>query len=113
MKRPLRGHLSKAKKGGFRFLREVKIPNDASSEGVELGVEVCADIFLDSKKIDVVGVSKGKGFQGVIKRHGFAGGVARPMGRCSIGLPVRSDPVRIRLEYGRGNVFLVEQEESE
>ena len=76
LRRPLRGHLSKAKKGGFRVLREVRLPDDGSSVGVELGLEVCADIFSDSKKIDVVGVSKGKGFQGVIKRHGFAGGVA-------------------------------------
>jgi len=75
-------------------------------------LEVCADIFLDSKKIDVVGVSKGKGFQGVMKRHGFGGGVAthgsmfhRAPGSIGSG----TDP----LEYGRGNVFLVEQEETE
>lgn len=76
LKRPLRGHLSKNKKGGFRVLREVKIQDGALTETVELGTEVGADIFLDTKRVDVIGVSKGKGFQGVIKRHGFAGGRA-------------------------------------
>lgn len=77
LKRPLRGHLSKAQKGGYRLLREVWIQHqDEPSEGIDVGVEIRVDIFSDSKKVDVSGVSKGKGFQGVMKRHGYAGGKA-------------------------------------
>lgn len=70
--RPLQGHFKKADKGNFRILREIK--------GVEgeysIGQELTADLFQAGDYVDVIGTSKGKGFAGVIKRHGFSGGRA-------------------------------------
>lgn len=70
--KPLQGHLLKAGKGLFRYLREFRV----SPEGYEPGQELAADMFAIGDYVDVVGVSKGKGFAGVIKRHGFGGGRA-------------------------------------
>jgi large subunit ribosomal protein L3 len=69
--RPLMGHLRKAGKGAFYFLRELKVED---AENYEVGQEIKADIFEEGEYIDVTGYSKGKGFQGVVKRWGFAGG---------------------------------------
>lgn len=70
--KPLQGHFIKADKGNFRFLREVR----TSAEDYAIGQELNADIFKAGDYVDVVGTSKGKGFAGVIKRHGFSGGRA-------------------------------------
>ena len=70
--KPLQGHLNKANKGFFRNLKEF----EAGSEKYETGQEITADIFQVGDFVDVVGTSKGKGFQGVVKRHGFGGGRA-------------------------------------
>ncbi|HEX7533724.1 MAG TPA: 50S ribosomal protein L3 [Syntrophales bacterium] len=68
----LQGHLKKADKGFFRNLREFRVATDS----YKLGQELKVDIFKVGDYIDVVGTSKGKGFAGVIKRHGFSGGRA-------------------------------------
>ncbi len=68
----LQGHLKKADKGFFRNLREFKTATDS----YELGQELKVDMFAAGDYIDVVGTSKGKGFAGVVKRHGFSGGRA-------------------------------------
>ncbi|MCX5848501.1 MAG: 50S ribosomal protein L3 [Deltaproteobacteria bacterium] len=70
--KPLQGHFNKANKGFFRFVKEFQ----AQSENHEAGQEITADIFQAGDYVDVVGTSKGKGFQGVVKRHGFGGGRA-------------------------------------
>jgi large subunit ribosomal protein L3 len=70
--KPLQGHFNKAKKGYFRFLKE--FPAQAGKH--EVGQEITADIFKAGDFVDVVGTSKGKGFAGVVKRHGFRGGRA-------------------------------------
>ena len=70
--KPLQGHFQKADKGFFRILRELR--GDVS--GFELGQEVRVDIFKPGDYVDITGTSKGKGFAGVIKRHGFRGGRA-------------------------------------
>jgi large subunit ribosomal protein L3 len=70
--KPLQGHLNKANKGFFRFIREFP----SQSETYDVGQEITADIFKTGDYVDVVGTSKGKGFQGVVKRHGFGGGRA-------------------------------------
>jgi large subunit ribosomal protein L3 len=70
--KPLQGHFKKADKGNFRFLREFKV---ATGDHV-VGQELNADLFQAGDYVDVVGTSKGKGFAGVIKRHGFSGGRA-------------------------------------
>ncbi len=69
---PLQGHFKKADKGNFRFLREFK----AAANDYVVGQELNADLFQAGDYVDVVGTSKGKGFAGVIKRHGFSGGRA-------------------------------------
>lgn len=70
--KPLQGHFNKANKGFFRIVREIP----ALSEKYEVGQEITADILKMGDYVDVVGTSKGKGFQGVVKRHGFGGGRA-------------------------------------
>ncbi len=71
--KPLRGHFEKADKGCFRILREFKLE---SANNYEVGAELTADIFTVGDYIDVVGTTKGRGFAGVVKRHGFKGGRA-------------------------------------
>ena len=70
--KPLQGHFSKADKGFFRKLKEFQ----TESGKYETGQEITADLFQVGDFVDVVGTSKGKGFQGVVKRHGFGGGRA-------------------------------------
>jgi large subunit ribosomal protein L3 len=70
--KPLQGHFNKANKGFFQKLKEF-LTDDGK---YEVGQEISADIFKTGDFVDVVGTSKGKGFQGVVKRHGFRGGRA-------------------------------------
>lgn len=70
--KPLQGHFKKADKGLFRVLREFQL----ELEGSEPGQELTAEIFEPGDYVDIVGTSKGKGFAGVMKRHGFGGGRA-------------------------------------
>ncbi|MBB5022405.1 large subunit ribosomal protein L3 [Desulfurispira natronophila] len=73
LKKPLKGHFAKAGVSPQRHLKEFHIDDvDAFSVGQQL----TAELFAAGDKIDVTGVSKGKGFQGVMKRHGFGGGRA-------------------------------------
>jgi large subunit ribosomal protein L3 len=65
---PMRGHLDKVGKGYFRVLQEVRVKD---TEDYQLGEEIQVDIFEIGERVDVVGVSKGKGFAGTIKRWGF------------------------------------------
>lgn len=67
------GHLKGAGKGGFRTLREFRLD---SVDSYSVGDVVAVDQFAEGEFVDVVGTSKGKGFQGVIKRWGFKGGRA-------------------------------------
>jgi len=60
--------------GPFKVLREVGLLEGESSEKIELGTRFDAGLFRDGESVDVVGTSKGKGFQGGVKRHGFRGG---------------------------------------
>ena len=71
--RPSRGHHEKAGIPPTRFLRE--FPLDADDE-LKPGDSVLVDIFQGIDRVDVIGTSKGRGFQGVMKRHGFGGGRA-------------------------------------
>ena len=67
--KPAQGHAAKAKTTPKRFIREFK-----NIEGLEVGSEITVDIFEAGDIVDVTGTSKGKGFQGVIKRHGQSRG---------------------------------------
>ena len=71
--KPLKGHFKKADKGSFRILREFRLE---STDDYEVGSELKADIFAVGDYIDVVGTTRGRGFAGVVKRHGFKGGKA-------------------------------------
>ena len=68
--KPMKGHYDANSAEPRRHLVELRTP-DASS--YEAGQELRADVFEAGDVVDVVGVSKGKGFAGVMKRHGFAG----------------------------------------
>ncbi|MEC1178120.1 50S ribosomal protein L3 [Metasolibacillus meyeri] len=69
--KPEQGHVAKANTAPKRFIREFRNANVAE---YEVGQEVKVEIFAEGDVIDVTGVSKGKGFQGVIKRHGQSRG---------------------------------------
>jgi large subunit ribosomal protein L3 len=75
--KPMRGHLGKNNVPPVKFIREVPLEVDASGDGdgaVKVGARVLVDIFEGERFVDVVGVSKGRGFAGVVKRHHFGGG---------------------------------------
>jgi len=76
--RPEKGHFTKAKLALKKHLREFRVSEIAD---VTVGNEIKADVFETGDKIDVQGTTKGKGFQGVIKRHGQSRG---PMGHGSM-----------------------------
>ena len=69
--KPLKGHFDKAGVSYKRYIREFKLED---AESYALGQEIKADIFAAGDKIDVTAISKGKGFQGAIKRHGQSRG---------------------------------------
>ena len=71
------GHLKKANTSPKRFLKEIR---GVDINAYTLGQEIKADIFTEGEMVDVTGTSKGKGFQGVIKRHNQSRG---PMGHGS------------------------------
>jgi len=88
--KPAMGHLKKAGVGPHRFLKEFKLEDTAS---YEVGQVIKADIFANGDHVDVTGTSKGKGFEGNIKRWNQARGrkthgshsyrVAGSMGACT------------------------------
>ena len=69
--KPLLGHFKKAKVSPFRVLREFRDYRIEVKEGDQIKIE---NSFSEGEKVHVTGLSKGKGFAGVIKRHGFSGG---------------------------------------
>ena len=75
------GHFAKANVPPVRMIREVGIDKavpakdgEANEEGVKAGDRVMVDIFENERFVDVIGTSKGRGFAGVVRRHGFGGG---------------------------------------
>ena len=70
---PMRGHFKKAGVAPTRHTAEFKL---GDGEDLKAGDEIKASMFEKGEFVDVVGTSKGKGFQGVVKRHGFRGGRA-------------------------------------
>lgn len=76
--KPELGRFTKSKLTPKKYLREFRVN---SIEGLNVGDELKADVFAVGDKVDIQGTSKGKGFQGVIKRHGQSRG---PMGHGSM-----------------------------
>jgi large subunit ribosomal protein L3 len=72
--KPLAGHYKRANVPPTRVRREVKVA--AGAEAPKTGDQVLCSIFADGERVDVIGAGRGKGFQGVVKRHHFGGGAA-------------------------------------
>ena len=93
--KPLKGHFAKADVPAKRHLEEFRIEG---AESYELGAQIKADVFEVGDKVDVSGMSKGKGYQGAIHRHGFGRG---PMEhgskyhRHAGSMGASSDPARV------------------
>jgi large subunit ribosomal protein L3 len=75
-KNPIIGHCKKVGLGPFRHFTEIRMTDDKALESFSPGQELRVEIFKEGEYVDVIGRSKGKGFQGVVKRHGFKGGPA-------------------------------------
>lgn len=92
------GHFAKANTTSKRYVVEFR---DFMPEGIELGAELkLDDVFTEGASVDIVGTSKGKGFQGVVKRHGFSGVGGRTHGqhnreRAPGSIGQASDPSRV------------------
>jgi large subunit ribosomal protein L3 len=72
--KPTAGHFKKAGVPATRVRREVKL--QAGGDAVKAGDQVNVSVFAEGERVDVIGISRGKGFQGVVKRHHFRGGRA-------------------------------------
>ena len=70
--KPLSGHLKKAGADGVKYLREFRL--GADGDDFKPGQQVLVDQFKPTDKVDVIGISKGRGFAGLVKRHHFRGG---------------------------------------
>ncbi len=71
--KPMKGIFKKAGVEPKRYLREFRVDN---VDKFEIGQEIKVDIFEEGERVDITGISKGKGFAGGMKRHGFSGGPA-------------------------------------
>ncbi|MGI6563128.1 MAG: 50S ribosomal protein L3 [Clostridia bacterium] len=97
LNKPLLGFYKKIGVSPKKYLREWRTEN---TEGYEIGKEIkCADMFQPGDKVDVTGTSKGKGYQGVIKRHGFS------RGRESHGSKFHRAPGALSAHSDPGKVF--------
>ena len=72
VKKPAAGHANKANTSPKKFVRELPLDNSGEAE-YTVGNEISVSAFSEVKFVDVSGTSKGKGFAGVMKRHGFGG----------------------------------------
>ncbi|HEY7099867.1 MAG TPA: 50S ribosomal protein L3 [Terriglobales bacterium] len=75
--KPMKGHLGKNNLPPVKFIREVPVEVEEKAEGdgaLKVGERVLVDIFENERFVDIVGVSKGRGFAGVVRRHHFGGG---------------------------------------
>src|SRR5947209_9746857 len=72
LNKPETGHLKKAGAEGAKFLRE--FPLGPGDDDLKPGDKILVDQFKPKDKVDVIGISKGRGFAGVVKRHHFGGG---------------------------------------
>lgn len=110
--KPETGHLKKASTTPKRFLKEIR---GVDVSAYELGKELKADIFTEGEMVDVTGTSKGKGYQGVIKRHNQSRGPMshgsqyhRGVGSMGTLLPMRVLPGK-KLPGHMGNVQVTVQ----
>jgi large subunit ribosomal protein L3 len=69
--KPLKGHLEKSGRSNYAVVREVPADDPTA---YSLGQTVTTDLFSVGERVEIVGITKGRGFSGVMKRHGFSGG---------------------------------------
>jgi large subunit ribosomal protein L3 len=96
--KPEAGFFKKANVGAMRVLREFRMDKTERLEGFEVGQNLTVAMFSPGELVDVVGVTKGKGFQGGVKRYGWAGGDAShgSMHHRRVGsIGASSDPSRV------------------
>jgi large subunit ribosomal protein L3 len=98
LNKPLKGHFAKAGVSPVRFVREFRL---SDTPEYTVGQELKADVFEAGELVDVTGISRGKGFAGTIKRHGFARG-PRSHGSKSYREP---GSIGSRMSGGGGKVF--------
>jgi large subunit ribosomal protein L3 len=72
LNKPAAGHLKKAGVEGAKFMREFRL--EGGSDDLKPGDQVLVDQFKPKDKVDVIGISKGRGYAGLVKRHHFRGG---------------------------------------
>jgi large subunit ribosomal protein L3 len=96
--KPVAGHLGKAGVAGASVIREFRLPEGATTE-LAPGAALGADLFTAGQKVDVTGVTIGKGFAGAIKRHHFSSNRATHGNSVSTNAPgsigMRQDPGRV------------------
>jgi len=96
--KPLAGHLGKAGAEGAAALHEIRLPDEDKTE-VALGATLGVDLFQVGQRVDVTGVTIGKGFSGAIKRHHFSSNRASHGNSVSTNAPgsigMRQDPGRV------------------
>jgi large subunit ribosomal protein L3 len=96
--KPMAGHFKKAGVPAQRVVREIRLEKGEMLQGYQVGQTVGAELFKPGELVDVVGVTKGKGFQGGIKRHGWSGGDATHgsmFHRAPGSIGASSDPSRV------------------
>ena len=98
VKKPEAGFFKKLNVEPLRVLREVRLEKSEWLAGYEFGQSLTVSMFADGELVDVTGVTKGKGFQGGVKRHGWAGGDATHgsmFHRAPGSIGASSDPSRV------------------
>jgi large subunit ribosomal protein L3 len=96
--RPMAGHFKKAGVPPVRVVREFRLEKSDMLQGYQVGQTVTAALFRPGELVDVVGVTKGKGFQGGVRRHGWYGGDATHgsmFHRAPGSIGASSDPSRV------------------
>src|SRR2546430_11913099 len=92
------GHFKKANVEPMRIVREIRLDKAETVQGYQVGQAVTAELFKPGELVDVVGVTKGKGFQGGVRRYGWYGGDATHgsmFHRAPGSIGASSDPSRV------------------
>src|SRR5207237_7034084 len=96
--KPMAGHFKKANVEPMRIVREIRLDKAETLQGYQVGQAVTAELFKPGELVDVVGVTKGKGFQGGVRRYGWYGGDATHgsmFHRAPGSIGASSDPSRV------------------
>lgn len=96
--KPEAGHFKKVGVPAMRVLREIRLEKTERLGGYQVGQSLTVEMFTPGELVDVVGISKGKGFQGGVRRHGWSGGDATHgsmFHRAPGSIGASSDPSRV------------------